>query len=59
KIREPILGTLSQKEVQERLERRGFSLLSDTDAHDWARRYWPKAPGGLRVWERLVVARRA
>ncbi|MCA9642010.1 MAG: SAM-dependent methyltransferase [Polyangiaceae bacterium] len=59
KIREPILGTLQKTEVRERLERRGFSLLSDTDAHDWAQRYWQHAPGGLRVWERLVVARRA
>lgn len=59
KIREPILGALSQTEVRTRLERRGFSVLSDTDARDWARRFWPNTPKSLRVWERLIVARRA
>ncbi len=59
KIGEPILGALSQSEVRSRLERRGFSVLSDTDSRDWARQYWATAPPSLRVWERLVVARRA
>lgn len=58
-IGEPILGSLSQAEVKDRLERRGFSVLSDTDANDWARRHWPDSRLRVRLWERLVVARRA
>jgi len=59
-IGEPILGEMTAEEARGRVERRGFRVDEDSDAHTWAARFWPaKERRGVRAWERLMVATRA
>jgi methyltransferase (TIGR00027 family) len=56
-VREPLKTTLAQDEVQGKLGRRGFAVLRDESAPEWAARYWPERQARrVRAVERLVVA---
>ena len=57
-VGEPVRGMMRAEEAAERLGRAGFAVRSDESALDWAPRFWPEAPSGLREWERLAVAER-
>lgn len=58
-IDERLHAEMSPADVAARLARRGFDVESDEGALDWAERYWPERERrDVRVWERLVVAKR-
>jgi methyltransferase (TIGR00027 family) len=58
-IGERLHAEMSPAEVAARLAKRGFAVESDEAAPEWAARYWPERERrDVRVWERLVVARK-
>jgi hypothetical protein len=56
---EPLVGTMTTAELEERLGRAGFALVEDTDSTDWARRWGGSSlvASPFRA-ERLAVAER-
>lgn len=57
-VGEPVKGLIETEELVGRFEEIGFRGVSDTNAADWAARFWPGAPP-KREWERLLIAERA
>jgi methyltransferase (TIGR00027 family) len=58
-IREPLLGQMTPEAAHALLAERGFEVVSDESAIDWAARWWPSSEHRrTRAYERLAVARR-
>lgn len=59
KISEQLYGMMSPEQAAEGVRAAFFEVERDSSALDWAEEFWPgKAYPELRVWERLLVARR-
>jgi methyltransferase (TIGR00027 family) len=59
KMGEAVRGLTKSSSLAAWAQEAGFTVLSDENVADWAKRYWPGEPYGPFEWERIAVLERA
>ncbi len=58
-VGEPIVGAIERADLRDELARRGYSLVADTDSHDWLRASTYGESLAVHLSERVAVAERS